>query len=271
MRTSSLYAQDEYGLTDRLTLNPGLRYDRNSKSGNTTSPRMAVIYRPWQASTFKLSYGKAFRYPNAWEYYVLDYNKNVVGNPQTATTLKPESVETTELVWQQQFTANSRLTTSLYRNHVNDSILDAIFLNTSGSSTIGQELGIEHVGQDGLRLNASIAHQTAANSQGNPLVNSPHWLGKLNIVQPLFRNQVNAGFEVQNTGRRYDYTGATVKANTVANLTFNSSRLIKEANVSLSVRNLFDSHQEDVQDITLVHTMPLPGRQYWLQLEYTLK
>ena len=180
-------------------------------------------------------------------------------------------METTELVWQQQFTSESRLTGSLYRNRVNDSILDAIFLNTSGSITIGQELGIEHVEQDGIRLNTSIAHQTATDGHGNPLVNSPHWLGKLNIVQPLFHNQVNAGFEVQNTGRRYDYTGASVKANTVANLTFNARRLVEDVNVSLSIRNVFNSQQNDVQDFAVLHTMPLPGRQYWLQLEYTLK
>lgn len=180
-------------------------------------------------------------------------------------------METTELVWQQQFARELHLTASLYRNHVNDSILESILLNTSGNSTFGQELGIEYVEPDGLRLNTSIAHLTVANTQGNPLVNSPHWLGKLNVVLPLIRNHVNAGFEVKNTGRCYDYTCATVKANAVANLTFNSSRLIEDANISLNIRNLFNSQQEDVQDIGLLRTMPLPGRQYRLQLEYTLK
>jgi outer membrane receptor for ferrienterochelin and colicin len=265
MRTFSLYAQDEYNLTDRLTLTPGLRYDNNSKAGNTTSPRMAAIYRPWQASTFKLSYGKAFRYANAWEYY-----NNILLNSDTATTLKAESVETTELVWQQQFTRESRLTASVYRNQVTNSIADAIALRSGERKTIGQEFGIEHVEQDGFRLNASIAHQIARDNRGNPQVNSPRWLGKLNIAQPLFHNMVNAGFEVQNTGRRYDYTRATVKANTVANLTFNSSRLIENANISFSIRNLFNSAQADVQNSFLI-TMPLPGRQYWLQMEYLLK
>jgi len=274
MRTFSLYAQDEYRLTDTLALTPGLRYDDNSKSGNTSSPRMAAIYRPWQASTFKLSYGKAFRYPNAWEYYILDYNKNVLGNSQTATTLKPESVETTELVWQQQFTVESRLTASLYRNHIADTINGATFLSDSTINTEGQELGIEHVVQDGFRLSASIAHEITRSGSGGEFGNLPHWLGKLNIVQPLFHNRVNAGFEVQNTGRRYDLTGTatTVKAKTVANLTFNSSRLVENANISFNIRNLFNSYQADVQpNGSPLITMPLPGRQYWLQLEYTLK
>lgn len=273
MRTFSLYTQDEYRLTDTLTLTPGLRYDDNSKSGNTSSPRLAAIYRPWQASIFKLSYGKAFRYPNAWEYYILDFNKNVLNNPETAAKLKPESVETTELVWQQQFTSATRLTTSLYRNHITNTIDASIFLVDAAKFTEGQEFGIEHVGQDGFRLNASIAHQITRSGDGGEFGNLPHWLGKLNIVQPLFHNSVNAGFEVQNTGSRYDLTGtgSTVKANTVANLTFNSSHLVRDTNVSLNIHNLFNAHQEDVLGITQLRTMPLAGRQYWLQLEYTLK
>lgn len=273
MRTFSLYAQDEYSLTDKLTLAPGLRYDDNSKSGKTTSPRMAAIYHPWQATTFKLSYGKAFRYPNIWEYYTRDYNKIVYNRTDLATTLKPESIETTELVWQQQFTSASRLTASLYRNHFIDKIDTAIFFGDSVVNTEGQELGIEHVAQDGFRLNASIAHQVTRRGSGRQFGNIPHWLGKLNIVQPLFQNRVNAGFEMQNTGQRYDMTAShtTVKANTVANLTFNSSRLIADANVSFSIRNLFNSNQEDVTGIIPLRTIPMPGRQYGLQLEYTFK
>lgn len=274
MRTFSLYAQDEYSLTDTLTLSPGLRYDDNSKSGKTTSPRMAVIYRPWQASTFKLSYGKAFRYANAWEYYILDYNRIVYANPNVATTLKPESVETTELVWQQQFTSESRLTASLYKHHITDAIDQTIWLGDGTKNTEGQELGIEHVGEDGFHLNASIAHQRTRAGRGGQFGNIPHWLGKVNVAQPLFHNRVTAGFELQNTGQRTDMTAAhsTVKANTVANLTLSSSRLIEGANVSFCIRNLFNSYQADVQAARSPYViMPLPGRQYWLQLEYTLK
>jgi iron complex outermembrane receptor protein len=274
MRTYSLYAQDEYILSDTLTLVPGLRYDRNSKSGHTSSPRLAAIYHPWQASTFKLSYGKAFRRPNAWEYFILDYNRNGWGNLNMASALKAESIETTELVWQQQFTSETRLTTSLYRNHITDTISGSMWLGDNIVNTEGQELGIEHVEQDGFRLNASIAHQHTRSGGGWEFGNIPQWLGKLNLVQPLFRNSVNAGFEVQNTGRRRDMSAAhsTVKANTVANLTFDSSRLIDGANVSFRIRNLFNTHQEDVLGpfIPMV-TMPLAGRQYWLQLEYTIK
>lgn len=275
MRTFSLYAQDEYSLTDTLTLTPGLRYDYNSKSGHTSSPRMAVIYRPWSTSTVKLSYGKAFRNPNAWEYYAFDYTKVVWGNPNVATSLKPESVETAELVWQQQFNSETRLTATLYRNHISDTIDGSIWQDDSVVNTEGEELGIEHVEPEGFRLNASIAHQRTRSGGGWQFGNIPHWLGKLNVVQPLFGNRVNAAFEVQNTGPRFAMTADNkfVKANTVANLSFNSSRLIENANISFSIRNLFDAHQEDVLGIneTVLRTIPLAGRRYWLQLEYTLK
>lgn len=263
MRTASLYAQDEYAATNTLTLTTGLRYDRHSVAGVTKSPRLAAVYRPWQASTFKLSYGTAFRHGNAWEYYLADI-------PRNSIIIQPEKIATTELVWQQQLSGEMRTTVSLYRNHITD-IVKTAGMSNNEVTTLGQEFGLEYVEQEGFRLNTSFARQTSANSQGSWKKNIPSWLGKLNIVQPLFHNRWNAGFEVQGIGPRPTPDGTLHKASIVANLTLSSKRLAENVDLSWHVNNLFNAQQDDVQSTPELRSMIISGRQYWLQLEYTFK
>lgn len=271
-RILSAYVQDEYRATDSLTLIPGLRYDRHSAIGGALSPRFAAIYQPWQASTFKLSHGRAFRTRTQWEESILISDPALtplLTDPTLTTPSRREQVATSELVWQRQLTANSRLTASLYRSLVSKPVAqDYETLETSG-----QEIGFEYAGGAGTRVGMSLTRQRIGTDQGREPYNTPHWLCKLNIAQPLFQNLMTAGLSVQGIGWRSAENGATVKAGTVANLTLSSSRLIKDANVSLTIRNLFNRQLLDVVNPNSVNaeTMPLPCRNLWLQLEYNFK
>jgi iron complex outermembrane receptor protein len=70
----------------------GARLDDYSDFGRHTSPRAGLIYQPAEGSALKLLYGQAFRAPSAAE---RNGNINtVLGN----ATLKPETIDTTELV-----------------------------------------------------------------------------------------------------------------------------------------------------------------------------
>jgi iron complex outermembrane receptor protein len=255
-RTVSLYVQDEYSLNDQLMLILGLRHDDRSASDGYVSPRIAVIYSPWPASTFKLSYGKAFRNANPWEEYLVN-----------SAEIDPESMVTTELVWQHQLTGMAHLTASLYRNRVTDAVLKPY----TGLDTVGQEIGIEYVKKSGFRVSASITHQNTEDEQGIWLVNSPRWISKLNLAQPLFQNRATAGFELQYVASRLGCDRSKLKSNTLANLTLGSGRIIPNANLSLNIRNLFDGDQEDVLCAPVLQTLPSDGRSLWLGLEYDIK
>ena len=56
---AALYAQDQIALTQQWKLLAGLRYDYFSTFGGTVNPRAALIYQPWDLSSFKAIYGTA--------------------------------------------------------------------------------------------------------------------------------------------------------------------------------------------------------------------
>ncbi|MEW6983778.1 TonB-dependent receptor plug domain-containing protein [Colwelliaceae bacterium 6471] len=90
----SLYIQDQIYINDYWELTAGLRYDHYNDFGNSTSPRLALVWKPKERSSVKFMYGTAFRAPNFLELY--DRNNYVdFGN----TSLNAEEVETIEISW----------------------------------------------------------------------------------------------------------------------------------------------------------------------------
>lgn len=59
-----IFAQDEYSVSDKLTLLGGLRYDRHSEHGNIFSPRLNMKWKPATYTTFRLNTGTGFRVVN---------------------------------------------------------------------------------------------------------------------------------------------------------------------------------------------------------------
>ena len=64
-----VYAQDEWKLTNQLTINAGLRFDQMSSSpdANQFSPRLSVTYKPFENTTFHAGYARYFTPPTLVE------------------------------------------------------------------------------------------------------------------------------------------------------------------------------------------------------------
>lgn len=256
--TVSAYIQDEFRFSEKLTVNSGLRFDDNSRYGSALSPRVALIAAPWPGGNLKLSYGQAFRFKTPWE----NYTGIGVGNDQ-------EKIRTAEIVLRQNLSKRTLFTLSVYENEVEE----AISFDFSEQKTFGQELGFEYLNSKGLRLNLSAAHQDPTGDFffSDNLFNSPDWLYKLNLSQPLFDHKLVVGVDANHVSRRLNFSEEYIPASTVVNLTLSTNRLIPGLNAHLSFRNLLGDAPRDIVLLDLPIEFPANERGIWLQLEYSFK
>jgi outer membrane receptor for ferrienterochelin and colicins len=102
----AIYVQDEARLARWLIVNAGLRYDRYEDFTRLT-PRTAVIVMPSSTQSVKYLFGAAFRAPNAYE-----RNDALFGS--RVADLRPETIDTHELVWERYINDWLRTSASTY-------------------------------------------------------------------------------------------------------------------------------------------------------------
>ena len=271
----ALYLQDEIQLLESLILSAGVRYDHYASFGGTTNPRLGLIWQPAAGSAFKLLYGNAFRAPNAYELYYDDH-VNILANP----SLKPEKIQTYELVYEQYFREHYRSSLSGFYYRVHDLItsepVDPLqesptrYVNVDSVEARGVEAELEGKWQSGVEARGSYTFQRVKNSEtGTELNNSPDHLAKLNLILPLYRSVLFAGFEEQYQSSRLTLAGNRAPASYLSNLTLFSRKVLPGLNLSASVYNLFDAHYVDPGSPNQVQdTIAQDGRSFRLKLDY---
>ena len=129
----AVYLQHEIKLTRAVIINAGLRYDRYEQFQRVT-PRAALIVLPSSTQSFKYLYGSAFRAPNENELNAVYFGDQV-------SLLRPESIDTHELVWERYVNGRVRTSASAYwykadrliTNTLDDSTLLGVFVRQPGS------------------------------------------------------------------------------------------------------------------------------------------
>lgn len=246
----ALYLQDEVQLLNSLIFTAGVRYDHYDTFGGTTNPRLALICKPLEGTILKFLYGEAFRAPNVFEFFYNDGGQTTKSNPD----LKPEKIRTYEMVYEQYLGDHLRSSLSGFYYRINDLISQRVdpadgLIQFSNSDTIdsrGVELELEGRWANGLQGRLSYTFQETEDQQtGTHLTNSPRHLAKLNLVVPLVREKVFAGFEEQYASRRTTLAGNGAAAYYVTNLTLFSQNLLPGLELSASLYNLFDTRYGD--------------------------
>lgn len=243
--TQSFYAQASYEPTNNLCITLGTRYDNTSydeysTSGKTWSPRAALIYSPWGGTSIKVLYGDAFRSPNIGE---------VASQDPSLPPLKPEKIETQELVWEQQLGNRGRLVTSLFRYNLDDIISSVpsgdqwgtlYSANKGSAKSSGMETQFETRTANGLRGYIGLC-VTRASFNGSVSTNSPDYLITGGVSVPVLSNRYFISPQLRTIGRLITRSGQAIGAASVIDLVATTNASQNGTNVSLGIYDLLNT------------------------------
>lgn len=255
--TFSLYGEDRITLSPTLSASLGGRYDRRhfdryDTTQDVFNPRFAVIHRPTEQLSLKLSYGQASRFITPEEY---------LGSEKIE---QPSRVRTTEFVAEHK-TYQRRLLASLYRYHVDQL---PTYTREESNTIRGAELESEWQWQGAKTLRLSYAWQHAENNKGADLTNVPNHIGKLHFSTPILNERTHASLALRYVGERKNLTDGSVDSYTVADVTL-ASEPLSGMDVSVGIRNLFDEQYDHVSyDGNQDGLLAQDGRSIWLRVGY---
>lgn len=263
-----VFVQGDFALRSDLHFNAGVRYDQYEDFEPTFNPRLGLIYSPFARSTFKALYGSAYRAPNFLERSDVRFQD-----------LRPEEINSFELVYEQGLGRNLRSSVAGYLNRMDDLIVfqNGAFGNINAES-VGFELALEGAWENGLRGRASYSLQeTEDRSTHQRLSDSPEHLFKFAVSAPIVGDKLIGSIEYQYTSSRHTvytsgaetFPGQDAAPFGVFNVTLFSRDLLKNLEVSASVYNLLDeSYTDPASRFHLQDQLPQEGRTFRVKISY---
>jgi outer membrane receptor protein involved in Fe transport len=242
----AVYVQDEVKLARWLIVNAGLRYDRYEDFTRLT-PRTALIVMPSSTQSVKYLYGAAFRAPNAYE------RNDALYGPRVAA-LRPETIDTHELVWERYVNDWLRTSASTYWYKADrlitlvgdDSTIPGVsFVNQGQVRAKGLELEAQMRLPGGSRVAGSYALQKAVDQDTQAeLPNSARHMAKLRLglSGPTPRSVIS--LEGQYLSRRLTLAGTRTGAAATIDLSM-VQPLGRSLELFGGVRNLLDTDYAD--------------------------
>ncbi|GDY19617.1 catecholate siderophore receptor CirA [Verrucomicrobiota bacterium] len=245
----SPYLTSEWALRTNLHFHAGARLDYYDQNTHSANPRLGLVWQPVSATVLKALYGTAFRAPNAYELYYTD--GYVTQKP--AVNLRPETVDTYELVWEQALGRRWQFSASGYFYRIDDAIQQdpdpadvrglLVYRNTGRNTGRGLETELAYKADNGFRSRLSYALQdTEDRATGTTLSNSPRHLARWHNTMPLYLDKVFLSTEVAFTShvQTTPATASRVGEYWLLNSTLYTRELARGWSASVSVYNLLD-------------------------------
>lgn len=279
-RTYAFFLQNETLIFDNLTAYLGVRFDSwetfdgyvnqvgtagypkkyDARDARSWSPKLAVVYRPFEKTTLRASGGKAFRSPTTYDLYrtwVSAAGTTFAANPD----LKPETNLSWDVGIDQRLWKGAKVKATYFENYLRDLIYRKTvtptyreFHNAGRAEVKGVELEGEQKFDFGLRLFANFTYndtemkRNEANpaSEGKKLTNVPERMYNLGAEfekGPFFATLIGRYMskrytDDQNRDRVNKVYGSHDPFFVVDGRI--SYKVFKFATLSLSVDNIFD-------------------------------
>lgn len=278
----ALFGQLEWRIARQWILNAGLRHDHYQTCGGHYSPRSALIWTPTEKSVFKLTYGGAFRAPNAFELHYRDTLDTFLPNPH----LDPETIQSMELAYEQYYGDFMRSSLGCFDSKIKKMIEyqdgDFSWDNLSHVRAKGIEMELEGRWGEDLHFRTSYTYSdTRDKSTGRLLDYSPRHLGKIQVTLPFLTSHLNLNLEGHYIGpchypAKIAPSGNLVPAGqaggrSLGNLTLRADKLIKRMQLSTTIYNIFNKRHADPVGSDYEQAEILQdGRRFAIKLVYRL-
>lgn len=237
------FTQGEFILTDKLSLNAGTRYDHYKDFAGSLSPRIALVYTPFDQTAIKLIYGQAYRIPNDYELYYSDGGISQKANPN----LDPETIRTYQMVVEHYMDGYRMSVSGFYYDvdHLISLKTDTdgflTFQNTGKAEGKGVQFELEKKWAYGVSGRFSYSYQHVNSHEDDiDFSNFPKHLVKLNIYTPVIKNWLGASVEARYASSQQNLDNTCDGGYTVINTTLLSEKILGNLDLSFSIYNLLD-------------------------------
>lgn len=278
------YAQDEWKLAPDWSLTTGVRYDHYSDFGDTTNPRLALVWAATAETTAKLLYGRAFRAPSIAELFVTS-NPIALGNPG----LDPETIDTYELAMSHRASDALLATANVFYYDIEDYIT---FVPVPGGGGVlrqaqnvgerkgrGLELEADYSPSYNLRLLANYAYQHSEDKQSRADVGEAPQHQVYGRSEWGFLPSWHLDAQLTWVGKQRHAAGDNrpeVDDYTTVDLAVRKLDAVAGLELALSVRNLFDADVREpspgptpvVPVPAIPNDFPMAGRSIYAELQY---
>ena len=276
-KVNYVYVQDEWRVARDWTLTAGVRHDDYSDVGDTTNPRLALVWDATHDLTAKLLYGRAFRAPAFTEQYSIN-NPVILGNPN----LRPETISTVETAFAWQARKDTLVNLSLFLYEMEDIIRTTTepstgvqtFNNTGRQTGRGMELELVWDVERSLRISGNYAYQRSIDEETDQDAGyAPHHHLYLRTDWRFARDWLLGG-QVNHVADRKRAAGDNrppISDYTTVDLTVRTNRGQDRFDIAASVRNLFDADVREpsrAPGVALPNDLPMAPRSFYLQASY---
>jgi len=266
--------QDEWQLANNWELTAGIRYDDYSDFGDTTNPRIALVWSTSEFLTTKLLFGSAFRAP-AFTEQLLRNNPVSLGNPD----LNPEEIDTLELAFNLRPTKNLLLNLSMFRYSATDMIeylpdtgaTSSTAQNARDQDGQGFEVELAWKPRPKLRFDANYSWHDAEDTDTNYKV-AETARSQLTLMSQwefttnwFFTAQANW---VGNRERAPTDPREPVDDYTIVDLKLRKKQLVNNVDFSIAVKNATDEDAREPSNGQIPEDYPLESRSVSAELIY---
>ena len=212
-----IFVQDEYLISEKITLLGGVRLDHHMEHGLIYAPRLNVKVKTSDWATFRFNFGTGFKVVNLFT----EDHAFVTGQREViiAEDLKPESSYNFSVNYNQIYTGlggSGSIDLEVFFTHFTNKIIPdydipgfIVYENSNGYATsTGLSMNINHNFSVPLSLNLGInllnSTETETDSAGDELTNdilfAPKWSGVITANYQLKRQRITLAYTAQFTG-----------------------------------------------------------------------